>query len=244
MRQQAYTKVFNVLRQQILDGDLVPGQKLQAERELCEHFGVSRITVRHAMRLLQESGLVERYPGRGTFVRAAKPRKVPIFSNDFAGSLRTHAPHVQRTLLNHQMQVPPQHVAEAFGLLRGQQCMVAERLDLSDGLPLAYDRAYIPAEFSRSVDNEMLQRLDFYELWLEREGLSHSHSVESIEAIAAEQEQASLLEVAAGAPVLFALDQMHGSDGRVIAVFESFYRGDRFRLVSTSTRKSNVKDSH
>ena len=56
------------LERMILEGDLAPGEKLPAERELAEHFGVSRASVRDALRELEKRGLIDRRPGRGTLV--------------------------------------------------------------------------------------------------------------------------------------------------------------------------------
>lgn len=62
------------LERMILDGKLVPGERLPAERELAEHLGVSRVSVRQALRELETRGLIDRRPGRGTIVLAPGAR--------------------------------------------------------------------------------------------------------------------------------------------------------------------------
>jgi GntR family transcriptional regulator len=231
---QAYLRIHNALREEILDGRPGPGRKMPPERELCERFDVSRITVRHAMRLLQEQGLVERQAGRGTFVRRSRPKKLPILNIDYTGSMRTQAPDVERRLLNRREVVPPRHISEALGLLRSERCLLAERLDLLAGEPLAYDRAYIPLEYADTIDDAMLVRVSFLQIWLERQGLDASHMVESIEAAEAAPECVERLRVQIGCPMLLTTDVVYGANGAALAVFESVYRGDRFKLVSTS----------
>ncbi len=64
------------IKQMILAGDLKPGDRLPPEMSLCEHFGVSRITIREATQSLKGLGLLEATPGRGTFVSERDPRAV------------------------------------------------------------------------------------------------------------------------------------------------------------------------
>ena len=73
------------------------------------------LTCRHAFRLLQEQGFVERYQGRGTIVRATQPRKLPILVNDYSESIREAAPSMARTLVYRDNIVPPRDVSEILG---------------------------------------------------------------------------------------------------------------------------------
>ena len=71
-----YLRVYESLRQQILEGTIAPGQKLAVERDLATEYGVSAITIKKAMNMLADEGYVQRIPGRGTFVRDL-PAKLP-----------------------------------------------------------------------------------------------------------------------------------------------------------------------
>ncbi len=168
---QAYSRMYNLLKEQIFEGFYASGQKLPPERKLCEAFGVSRITARHAIRLLVEQGLIERFPGRGTYVRSTKAKKLPILNTDFAGSIRNAAPNLKRELLTHRKIQPPCHIAQILGLLSTEQCLLAERIDLLDAEALAYDRAFIPLAYTNSITPEMLIKVDFLSVWLEEEKL-------------------------------------------------------------------------
>ena len=235
MATRAYWRTYNLLREQVIGGHFAAGQKLPAERHLSKQFGVSRITIRHAMRLLREQGLVESFPGRGTFVRTIHPKKLPILNYDFAASMREQAPNLQRRLLSKRHVVPPAHIRQDLSLLKSEKCLLAQRLDLLDEEPLTYDRAYIPLDLADSLDDHILARIDFLDEWLARTGRTMSHGVESIEAIEADEEAARRLCVTMGTPLLLATDTVYTQDGRALAVFESLYRGDRFKLVSTNT---------
>ncbi len=66
--ERLYEQIVNQIEQRILKGDLHVGDQLPAERDLCEQFGVSRTAVREAVKALRQKGLLETYPGRGTFI--------------------------------------------------------------------------------------------------------------------------------------------------------------------------------
>src|SRR5277367_6781479 len=70
-----YEQIVEQIEQSVVRGELKPGDQLPAERELAQQFGVSRTAVREAVKALHEKGLVEAYPGKGTFVtnRSANP---------------------------------------------------------------------------------------------------------------------------------------------------------------------------
>ncbi len=63
-----YERIVEQIEQRIIQGDLHVGDQLPPERELCERFGVSRTAVREAVKALRQKGLLETYPGRGTFI--------------------------------------------------------------------------------------------------------------------------------------------------------------------------------
>ena len=230
-----YTKLFNQLREQITQGGYAPGQRMPTEREICEIYGVSRITVRHALRLLCEQGLVVRHQGRGTFVRSEKPSKLPILNCDFTGSMRANAPDISRRLLVSTKLVPPADVAEILGLAPKQECLYAERLDVLNGEPMACDKAYIPLELAGSITDEMLADIGFLYIWVQKENLSLGRGVESIEAVNADSQTAALLGVPEGTALLLAMDQTTTRAGKIIARFETFYRGDRYKLISSTS---------
>lgn len=72
-RERLYQDIVNQIQQRIVQGDLKPGDRLPAERELAEDFEVSRTAVREAIKSLAEKDLVEIHVGRGTFVKAPSP---------------------------------------------------------------------------------------------------------------------------------------------------------------------------
>jgi len=244
MSSQEYQKVYNSIKSQILAGRYAGGQKLAPERLLCEQYGVSRITARHALRLLEDNGLVERFQGKGTFIKSTKPAKLPITELGFAKSVKDYAPGLYRNLLKKEITKPPSEIAKSLQL-DDEKCLLAVRADLLNREIIAFDKAYIRQKYSRSITAEILRQVDFFERWSEIENLRVSFYRETVEAVEADTEMASILNIRTGDAVLRSTEVYYDSNNNPIAVFISYYRGDRIKLTSTVNfkGKSHVKIS-
>ncbi len=237
--QLAYDQIYQQLRNRILQGYYAVGQKIPTERQLCEEFRVSRITTRHALQLLQDQGLLERRQGRGTFVRSFRTPKFPILNTDYTRSVTTALPQMQRQLRRSGLAVPPCPIAEQLGIPRTEACFFAERVDMTPDGPIAFDRAYIRQEMSRQLDEATLVRVDFLEAWSEKERFQMSHFTEVIEAVTADSEAAEILNLKPNSPLLMTTDIVYSQEGKIVGVFESYYRGDKVKLIST-VRKGQI----
>jgi len=236
MQMVTYQRLYNILREKIWNKEFPPGFKLPTERELCSEYGVSRITVRHALMLLEEQGLIERMQGRGTFVKAAKPKKIAIMDYAYSKSMNMELPGTERKLITHEVIVPPAEIASSLNLLQNEECHYIERLDVNAGENLSFDQVYIPMGFSRSLREDMLARIDFLSIWEKAEPVKVSYVREAVEAIAADEFVAKRLDIPHGSPVLMGTEIMFDKDERPVGVFISKYRYDRFKMVSTYFR--------
>jgi len=232
----AYRRLYNHLHERIIKGELQPGDKLPSERELCETFGISRITCRRALSMLQDNGLIQRYSGSGSFVSKNPSSKVPILDSDYSGSMHDQGPDMKRILLTLDTIDPPENYRQLFGMLKTEKCLFLERLDKMGGEALSFDKGYIPLKIATAIDAEMATQIDFLNLWIEKQGLSYSYIRSSLEAIESDEVSAKRLNCPLKVPMLLTVDTVFTNEGKILAVFESTYRGDRYKFVSTKPR--------
>jgi GntR family transcriptional regulator len=203
--------------------DAEPGTAAPSERELVHQFHVARMTVRQAMDALVGEGLLERVPGRGTFV--AQPRRdvgrLLSYSEEMAarGLLAE-----SQTLLARREQAGP-GVARALGVTPGDAVIHWKRLRRADGLPMCLEDAYLnevllPGFLQSGMPTSLYDALD-------QRGLRPTWAEDSIAADIAAQQEAELLEVAQGSPVLRQSRRAIAED-KVVEVSRSVYRADRF----------------
>jgi len=239
MRIQEYHKVYDNIKSQILGGYYAAGQKLAPERQLCGHYRISRVTARHALRLLEEDGLIERFQGKGTFIKSIKPTKLPITELGFAKSVKQYAPRLYRNLQKHKTIYPSADISNLLGLHQ-ESCLLVIRTDVLNEEILGFDRAYIRLEYTESITDELLRRVDFFEKWTENENLKITFYHESIEATEANNEIASILKIKKSQAVLKSTEVYYNFKNIPVAVFESYYRGDKIKLTSTANFKGKV----
>jgi GntR family transcriptional regulator len=229
----AYQYVADALRRQVLGGKLTPGQQLPPERELCDQFLASRITVRRALQILADEMLIQRRQGIGTFVSPGPSRRIPLLNTDFSGSMSAHAPDLERELETYKWQRATVEVASALQTLPGATVLFARRLDLLNREPVAFDEIYLPESASDGLNENDLAQLKFLERWQSVQQIRLGHLSQRIEAVAAEEQQVTYLGVEIGAPLLKEVDVIYLLTGASAGLFVSYYRHDLFQLTST-----------
>lgn len=211
-----------------LDRDFQPGQRFPAEQALCAEFGVSRETVRQALRVLEQDGLISRHAGRGSFVlrhpTTRGERRLTGLAEDFT-DLRLDT---QATVLEKAVVAAPLDVAEAVGGTPGAPIFRIARLRSFESRPLAYHEAYLPPELG-----ERLARLDLRRTSIIREirttlKIPFQETSQRVEAVSADTGLARLLEVQFGAPLLFLTRLLRGKNDRLVVLFRSHFRADRY----------------
>lgn len=229
----AYQYVADALRRHILDGKLKPGERLPPERELCEQFSASRITVRRALQILADEMLIQRRQGIGTFVSPAPSRRIPLLNTDFSGSMSAHAPDLERELETYSWQRASVEVASALQTLPGASVLFARRVDLLCREPVAFDEIYLPEPASNALNENDLAQLRFLERWQSVQQIRLGHLSQRIEAIAAQDDHVTYLGVEIGDPLLKEVDVIYLLTGAPAGLFVSYYRHDLFQLTST-----------
>jgi len=236
--QPLWQRVHALIADQIASGTLAPGQRLPAERALCDALGVSRATVRRALADLVADGLVESSAGRGSFV-ASGPLAEPanaLMSLTELGASRGLAATAR--VLSESVREATLEEAELFAIAPGAGVFELARLRMLDGLPVAVDRARVPLRRAPSLVAADWSTASLYEE-LAAAGAAPVSAAYTLEAQPAARDEAALLGLDDGAPVLVTSTATHDAEGRLVEVTRTAYRGDRYRFHATLVRRRN-----
>lgn len=225
----AYRQIELQLLDLIVEGALAPGDRVPAERELALRVGVSRMTLRQALDGLVRRGLLERRGGLGTFVAAHKVEQDLRVLRSYPEELRGQGVITTTAVLGSATLPAPASVALALGLDRAAPVHQIERLRTAAGTPLLAETAWLPAALLPGFLAEPLQG----SLWdaLALAGHRVARAVESLEPVLAGAEEARLLEVVEGAPLMLVGRTSYDGAGVPVEHAVSTFRGDRTRFV-------------
>ena len=228
----AVLAVRDALRAQIASGELAPGERLGAERELAQRLGVSRTTVRAALADLERSGAIRRARGRAGGIFVA-PRRVERDLTSLTGLpayLRRQGFQSDTRVISTATREAGTDSAAALGLAAGELVHEVVRVRLADGEPISLERASFPAaRFPGLLDHSLSGSL--YELLGERFGLAPGEAEERIEVLGAQAGEAQLLGLEPGAPVVSIVRTAWSTDGVAFEHSHDRFRGDRVRIV-------------
>ncbi|MFI9551979.1 GntR family transcriptional regulator [Nonomuraea endophytica] len=221
-------QVADLLRGQIVDGQYGRG-RLPLEAALARDFRISRNTVRAALDLLREEGLVERCPGVGTTVAA---EKYPHGLHRLLGLAETLHEHGEVVNLVRTMTLiePPAAVSQRLRVPPGEQVVYLERLRRLNGVPLSLDLTYLVREVGEPLFDADLAHNDIFVLLEAIAGQPLGTAELSLEAVNADAHTAAALEAPRGAALLMVERLTHLSDGRPVDLEFIRFRGDRLTM--------------
>ncbi len=224
-----YHQLYQVLLAKIAKGEWKPGATTPTEKDLSAQYALSRTTVRQALQQLERDGYLTRRQGQGTFVTQPKMRHGPQRPFGISGYLREHGLQPGWRLLGMERTQPPAKVAAALGLPDKNEVLCVRRLRLADDEVIGLHTTYIRFPLADQIKPEAMTEGDSSLYYLESLGVTLSESHRIIEAVAARKDEANLLKVKEGSPLLMIQRTTIGADGKPVELLHAVYRGDRFQ---------------
>ena len=220
--------------------ELPAGAPLPTERDLCEAHGVSRATVRRALRQLEDEHRIYRQQGRGTF--AARPKiDLTLELTSLSEDMLAHGVVPGAKLIDVSRLRAGAEIEALLGLDPGAEVLRVQRLRLADGDPVAIEVLFVSTARFDGISAALGLGKSFYRLLHTEYGVELASAEETIEAAPAGPGEAELLGIQPGAPVLLLSRRTVDTSGRPTEYVRSVYRADRFRLRSVLERPAEAR---
>lgn len=229
-----YFQVSRRLESAIQSGKIPPGARLENEIEIGRRLGLSRPTVRRAIQEVVDKGLLVRRRGIGTqVVQGQVTRQVELTS--LYEDLR-NAQHTPTTaVLAHEIRPAVDEVAKQLGVTVGSPVLYMRRLRSTDGVPVALMENYLPEEHA-DITREQLEEQGLYQL-LRGRGVTIRVAKQRIGARREHDDEAQLLDIDRGSPLLTMARTAYDAAGRAIEYGVHCYRPDMYSFETTLVAK-------
>ncbi|WP_328870279.1 GntR family transcriptional regulator [Streptomyces sp. NBC_00287] len=226
-------QVSQSLRASILGRRPQDPLRLPTEEQLAGHYGVSVLTMRQALKELEDEGLITRHRRRGTFIEPHVQRGAPVRLLGSVDAIVAQQSGMTTRMLDHGKGPVPAELVEYFPDLGEVGTYHRLRSDEKTGEPTNHARNYVRPELATRIDLADLARWPMTKVLRDVVGADISRITDTVEARLADPETARLLEVPLLSPILHYTGITYDSGGRVLDVAVINYRGDRFSFTVT-----------
>jgi GntR family transcriptional regulator len=219
-----YREIADDLRRQVEAGDFAAGRVLPSEADLSASYGASRVTIRRALEVLRDEGLLDARQGFGWFVASDLLRQRLGRLSTIEDQLSASGITAERRILEFAFVAAEPRVSR---VLHTEQVLRVRRLNLADGEPFARVTVWCPAELGDRLSRADVERSPFYELL----PVPLGGATQTIGAASAAAADARLLGIPTGAAVLRCERVTMGLDGRPILLSEHVFPAHRTEFV-------------
>ena len=226
-----YHQLREFLRDKIESGEWEPGRQLPGEGDLQSEFGVSRATVRQALQLLENDGLIERFQGKGTFVGRPKIASdlMAMFTNealirDASSNASFHLIHLKRV-------TSPASAAAALKLPAGENVYEIKRTIFVDDEHLMLITSWLPASLVPDLENKGVGETSLWRILRGQYGLEIGHQHREVQVTILDEEEADALGGRPGSPAMLLTYLNSSRTGNHLEYRKVIVRGDRCKYV-------------
>lgn len=215
--------IINQIEQEIYK----PNDKLPSERELCEIYNVSRMTVRQALLELEREGYIYKLHGLGSFVspRMFNQNLDKLYS--FTEEMKKIGKKPESIVLDFETISVNRKIANSLNIEVGEDVYKVTRLRLADKEPLIYEISYLPKRYFEGLTKEMLELKPMYDVFRDHYGIVITKAVEKFSVTKIRADEAKWLNIKQGEPAMMIKRYLY-SHNNVCEYTISIARGDKF----------------
>jgi len=240
MKIPIYIQIAESLLERISMGELAPYERLPSERELSETLNVSRMTLRAALRVLDNKGLLVRRPGDGTYIAQPKIERQAGKLVPFTEGMRLRGYQTGAKIIALEQRLAETSIASQLKIAVSMPVYSIQRLRLINQEPVMLEKFAVPVYRFPNLDTFDLETRSFYEIAETEYGITIHQAQQSLEAVSATEFEAELLQVVPGTPLMLERRQAFDPDSRPVEYGQDLYRGDRFRFITEIASKEKL----
>jgi GntR family transcriptional regulator len=226
-----YHQLLAVLHQWVNGSDVRPGDPVPTEVELCERFGISRGTVRRALQTLVDEGLVQRRQGKGSFVVRPRLRQQLTRLMSFTDAMLERGMVPSSRVLGLEVEPATAVKAQFLQIATGAPVIHLSRLRCADGNPVCLESSVMPEALCPGLAKHDLSSVSLIQVLARDYGIILTKTEGWLTPVIAKQEEAALLQVSSGSPLLLLETIVGKQDDVPVLLTRGLWRGDCTRYL-------------
>lgn len=231
-----YYQLKHILESKILSQELKENERLPSEKEFCEQYKVSRVTIRQALAELMKAGLIYRDRGKGTFVTEGAGLKRPVLKGSIE-DLISAAQGTRIKVLSYKEVSPPPRLLKALKSGKAAKVFQMEVVRYISKGPLSYSLLYFPPHLGKIVAPSELHETTEIITFIEEKLKTKAYRAnQAIDVGVADESLGKFLSVKSKTPLLIIERDYYTREGALMFGALSYFRPDRFRYEIELTR--------
>jgi len=236
-----YLQISNFILDLLEKTSFSPGTLLPAERIVCDRLSISKMTLRQAYGVLIQKGCLEAQRGVGTFVLGSRMEKKIPGMLSFSEEVRARGGDPSSRLLSLGVHPATSDAAEFLGLHHGECAFHIKRLRYDNQLPLAIENVQLPHKLFPGLETFNWETESLYSVMEGRYSFKLSQCHSEIMAVAADREQARLLNLIVASPLLAINRKSYSADNIPLEFSVTYYPGNRYIATFAAFRDFHTR---
>lgn len=228
-----YQQLHETILKKVESGEYGPGDRIPSEQQLSEMYGVSRITVRNALKRLVDEDILVKKHGKGTFVTMPEYVESLFAGGSFTESCLQISAVPGTHIIASEKITADAELASHLEMTEGSQAICLTRLRIVDGLPAIFEKDYFQPRFDFLMQID-LQDKSILDVIRKYTGMQLKEFADVFDVCNATDFQAHQLDCAPGTPLLYIKQTVYAEKRRLMYFNKQYIRTDRYKYAVRS----------
>ncbi len=224
-----YSQLKRIIIEAIEREELTAEEKLPPEKDLVEHFGVSRITVRKALDELEKEGYINKIQGKGSFVSHEIIKQDLLKFYSFTEEMEKEGRVPSSRVLDFKVAQVDDKIQAKLRSSPEEKMLIITRLRLADSTPMIVETSYLPQSLFPDITREEVNNNPLYDILKKKYDVTFTRAEEIFTSTSLTRQESEILKSSKNRPAIL-LERITYSENRIIEYTKSVVRGDKFKF--------------
>ncbi|TMW74013.1 GntR family transcriptional regulator [Alteribacter natronophilus] len=236
MSSPRYRQIAGRMKEEIHKKNWPPEEAIPTEARLCEMFEASRVTVRQAIQVLVQEGLLYKIQGSGTYVKGSKVEHNIYSLRSFTEEMEALDKEIASEVTDFRLVIPEEHIRAILEMEEGEKAFFVRRQRIVDGTPFVLEDTWLPVRLFPDLSYETMQGSK-YEYIENKKNKTIKDSYQEVVPILPEPDIQEMLALDEVIPILKVQLYSKFTDGSIFEYSELYFKSDEYKFTIVASRE-------